>query len=77
MTVDVFELHKVESCWRPAHMCQIKHLDQLVCRKEFLITMAPAQPRQIIAQSGGQIAKAAIGFNAKRTVCLLYTSRCV
>ena len=70
MAVDVLELGEVEARGRAADRRQVERGDQLLGGEELLVAMAPAEPRQIIAQRGRQIAHRAIGVDAERAVAL-------
>ena len=58
MPIHAFELHEVEAGGRTADMRKVEGLDHLLCRKKFLVALAPAEPHQIIAQRLRQIAHA-------------------
>ena len=49
---------------------EIERVDQLFGGEEFLVAVAPSEPRQIVAQSSRQIAQRAIGVDAERAVPL-------
>jgi hypothetical protein len=58
MSVDVLSLAKSKRDGeRP--IAEIERVDQFF-GEEFLVALAPPQPRQIVAQGGGQIAKGAV-----------------
>ena len=70
MSVDVLELGEVEARRRAANRPEIERVDQLFGGEEFLIAVAPPEPRQIVAQGGRQIAQGAVSVDAKRAVPL-------
>ena len=70
MSVDVLELGEVEARRRAADRPEIECVDQLFGGEEFLVAVAPPEPRQIVAQSDRQIAQGAIGVDAERAVAL-------
>ena len=49
-------------------MLKVEPGECLIGREDFIIAVAPAQTREIVAHGFGQIAEVAIGFNAQRPV---------
>ena len=70
MAVEVFELGKIEPRRRAADLRQLERRDHLLGRKHLLVAVAPAEPDEVIAHGGRQIAHGPIGIDAERAVAL-------
>jgi hypothetical protein len=70
MPVDILQLGEIEARRRAMHLRKIEGVDHFLRREKFLVTLAPAEPHQIIAQRLGQIAHGAIGVDAERAMAL-------
>ena len=63
MAVQVFQLGKIKTCRRFSNIAKFKPFHQLRRGEDFIVTMAPAQPRQIIAQRCGQVTHGAVSLD--------------
>src|SRR3546814_18015112 len=71
MAVQIFQLLQVETRRRSADAVQIKQFDRPITRNDFLVTIAPAEPQQIIGDSYRQHSHIiAIGIHAQGSVPL-------
>ena len=68
MTVEGFQLGKIEPRGRAAHAGQIESGDHFLGRENLLVTVAPSEPDQVIAQRRRQIAHGAVSIDAKRAM---------
>ena len=68
--VEVFELGEIEARGRAADGVEVEPLDGLLRRENLVVAMAPAEPREIIAHRGRQIAHGAVSLDAERAVPL-------
>src|SRR3546814_5267073 len=71
MAVQIFQLLQIETRRRSADAVQIKQFDRPITRNDFLVTIAPAEPQQIIGDSFRQHSHIiAIGITAQGSVTL-------
>ena len=70
MAVHVLELGGIEARGRAADRRQVEGGDQFLFGEELLVTGAPAEPRQVVAQRRRQVAHGAVGVDAERAVAL-------
>src|SRR5262245_54523603 len=70
MAVDVLQLGEIEPGGGTPDAAEIESVDHLLGREDLLIAMAPAKADKIIPKRLGQIAHAAIGLDAQRSMTL-------